>query len=278
MEDLMKRSILVTLFFLVASVAAYGQCSEADKKKLEEYDKAWGDAAVRGDRAALETYYADDFVNMMPTGVQTKAQVIDSQVKQAEKARASAEPQPKVTADNYVITCNGKTATITHRNVITTMTGGKEETRYSRSVHFLENRGGRWQAVSSTGYPLGDGAILLYMEQEWNDADMKHNAAWFERNYADDYTSVGSRKGELTNKAEDIQEVKTSKMTLELAELSELSARVEGNTAVVTGVNHVKGKDEKGNAFDRMVRFTDTYIKRDGRWLVWATQGTEIKK
>jgi ketosteroid isomerase-like protein len=274
----MKRSIITTIFFLVTAVAAYGQCSDADKKKLEEFDKAWGDAATRGDRAALEKFYADDFVNLMPTGVQTKAQVIDTQVKQAEKARASAETQPKLTHDYYVITCNGKTATITHRNVVTTMTGGKEQTQYSRSVHFLENRGGRWQAVSSTGYPLGDGAILMYMEQEWNDADMKNDAAWFERNYANDYTSVGSRTGALTNKAEDIQEVKTRKMTLELAELSELSARVEGNAAVVTGVNHVKGKDEKGIAFDRMVRFTDTYIKRDGRWLVWATQGTEIKK
>jgi hypothetical protein len=32
----------------------------------------------------------------------------------------------------------------------------------------------------------------------------------------------------------------------------------------------------KGAAFDRKVRFTDTFVKRDGRWLVWATQGTAI--
>jgi hypothetical protein len=43
-------------------------------------------------------------------------------------------------------------------------------------------------------------------------------------------------------------------------------------------VNHVKGKDDKGVAFDRWIRFTDTFVKRDGRWLVWATQGTEVKK
>ena len=53
---------------------------------------------------------------------------------------------------------------------------------------------------------------------------------------------------------------------------------MEGNTGIVTGVNHVKGRDEKGAAFDRWVRFTDTFVKRDGRWLVWATQGTEVKK
>ena len=55
------------------------------------------------------------------------------------------------------------------------------------------------------------------------------------------------------------------------------SKRVDGNAAVVTGINHVRGKDDKGVAFDRRTRFTDTFIKRDGRWLVWATQGTLIQ-
>lgn len=274
----MKQILVVACLFLAASLQAYGQCSEADRKKLEEFDRAWGDAAQRGDRTYLETVYADDFVNMSPAGVQTKAQVIDNQMKQADKARAGSQPQPKLAHDYYVITCNSKTATITHRNMVTTMAGGKEETAYSRSVHFLENRGGRWQAVSSTAYPLDDAAILMYIEQEWNDADMKHDFAWFERNYADDFSGVSSRKGALTNKAEDVQEVKTTKAITELAELSELNTRVEGNAAVVTGVNHVKGKDEKGNSYDRRIRFTDTYVKRDGRWLVWATQGTEIQK
>jgi ketosteroid isomerase-like protein len=45
---------------------------------------------------------------------------------------------------------------------------------------------------------------------------------------------------------------------------------------IVTGINEVKGKDEQGQAFSRRTRFTDTYIKRDGRWQVWATQGTLI--
>jgi len=36
-------------------------------------------------------------------------------------------------------------------------------------------------------------------------------------------------------------------------------------------------KDEQGKAFDRRTRFTDTFIKRDGRWQVWATQGTVIQ-
>jgi ketosteroid isomerase-like protein len=70
--------------------------------------------------------------------------------------------------------------------------------------------------------------------------------------------------------------MKDNKTVLDVLELSDLDARVDGNAAIVTGVNHVRGKDDKGVAFDRRTRFTDTFIKRDGRWQVWATQGTLI--
>jgi ketosteroid isomerase-like protein len=112
------------------------------------------------------------------------------------------------------------------------------------------------------------------MEREWNDADLARDYAWHERNYSDDFSGISSRTGALSTKSEDIASSK--KGTLTSAKLSELDVRVEGNTAVVTGINHVTGTDDKGAAFDRNVRFTDTFVKRDGRWLVWATQGTSI--
>lgn len=274
----MKHTMLAAFLFFIASVEVHAQCSDADRKKLEEFDKAWGDASVRGDRAYLENVLADDFMSVSPAGTQTKAQTIDMQVKQAEQARTSSEKQPKVSHDFYNIACTPRTATITHRNVMTTMVEGKERTEYSRSIHFLEKRGNDWKVVSSTGHRLDDGAALLYLEQEWNNADLTRDVAWYEQNFSDDATDIASRTGALSSKSEDIQDLKTTKRVLESAELSETRVRVEGNTGIVTGVNHVKGRDEKGAAFDRWVRFTDTYVKRDGRWLVWATQGTEIKK
>lgn len=274
----MKQIFFATLLVVAISAASYAQCNDADRKKLEAFDKAWGDAAVRGDRAFLENVLADDFMNISPTGTQTKAQTIDMQMKQAEEAKTSTEKQPTVTHDSYVISCTPKTATITHRNIVTSMADGKANTQYSRSIHFLEKRGNDWKAVSSMGHALNDNTALLYMEQEWNDADLARNAGWYEKNFADDATNISARTGALSSKTQDIQDMKTSKRTMESAELSETRVRVEGNTGIVTGVNHVKGHDDKGAAFDRWVRFTDTYVKRDGRWLVWATQGTDIKK
>lgn len=272
----MKRIFAISLLMIAAATIALGQCSDADKKKLEEFDRAWGDAGVRGDRAFLQNVYADDYAGIAAAGMVTKAQALDDAVRQAERDRANPNAA-KVTHDYYMITCTPNSATITHRNVITDKAGGKERTFYSRSIHVLEKRADRWQVVSNAGHPLNDGGVLLYMEHEWNDASKRKDVAWFERNYADDASDISSRTGALHSKAEEIASMKTDKIVLESLELSDLDVRVEGNTAIVTGINNVKGRDEQGQPFTRRTRFTDTFIKRDGRWQVWATQGTLIQ-
>ncbi len=273
----MKRIFAITLLTVATAIIGFGQCSDADKKKLEEFDRAWGDAGERGDRVFLQNVFADDYVGIAPAGMLTKAQALDDAVKQAERNKTNPQNANKVTPDFYMITCTPNSATITHRNVVTSRAGGKERTFYTRSVHVLERRGDRWQVVSNAGHPLNDGGVLLYMEHEWNDASKRKDVSWFERNYADDASDISSRTGALHSKAEEIASMQTDKTVLESLELSDLDVRVEGNTAIVTGINHVKGRDEQGQPFARRTRFTDTFIKRDGRWQVRATQGTLIQ-
>jgi ketosteroid isomerase-like protein len=224
----------------------------------------------------LQNVFADNYVGLSPAGMLTKTQAIDAAVKQADRDKANPQEAAKVSHDYYMISCTPVSATITHRNVITEKTGGKDWTFYTRSVHFLERNGDHWLVVSNAGQPLNDEGVLLYMEQEWNDASKTGEVAWLERNYASDASDISSRTGVLHSKSEEIASSKSSKQVLESLELSDLNARVEGNAAIVTGVNRVKGRDEQGQAFDRKTSFTDTYVKRDGRWQVWATQGTLI--
>jgi ketosteroid isomerase-like protein len=271
----MKR-ILATIFLVIAaSTFAFGQCSDADKQKLEAFDRAWGEAGQRGDQAFLQNVYADDYMNPSPAGVLTKTQAIENAVNGAARNKTNPNPD-RTTHDYYIINCTPNTATITHRNVITTKVGGKEEIFYTRSAHFLEKRGSDWKVVGDAGGPLNDAGQLLYMEREWNDASKNRDMAWFERNYAEDATDISGRTGELHTKAEELVSMKNDKTVLESLVLSDMNVRIEGNTAVVTGINHVRGRDDKGKAFDRRSRFTDVFVKRDGRWLVLATQGTLI--
>src|SRR4026208_1321289 len=146
----MKRVLAVSLLIIAAATIAFGQCSDADKKKLEDFDRAWGEASVHGDRAFLQNVYADNYMGLSAIGAQDKAQTVDSAVRQAERDKTNPN-LAKVTHDSYMITCTPNSATITHRNVITEKVGGKEETFYSRSVHVLERRGDGWQVVSNAG-------------------------------------------------------------------------------------------------------------------------------
>ena len=272
------RSVLIGAILTVAaaSSAIAQECTNAEKARLQAFDKSWGDAATSGDRAQLQTVYAADYYGATLNGTEDKTSAVDAAVTAAERTRASGKSAPLTTYDNYIITCTPVTAVITHRNTTATSMNGHDDTSYSRSVHFMEKRAGRWQVVGNAGHPLTEANVLLYLENDWNEASKKKDVAWFERNYAADASDVLSRNGTLQTKSEAIASMKTDKTVLESLDLSEMSPRVEGNAAIVTGVIRVRGRDEQSKAFDRRVRFTDTFIKRDGRWQVWASQGTLI--
>lgn len=268
------RVILMAGVLISASVTpAFAQCPDAEVKKLEEFDRAWSEATSKGDRAALATFVADNFTGITPTGLTSKTELIDGAVRAAEKAKTS--PTPKAVYDHYLIGCTPTTATITHRNALTETEGGKEQTSYSRSVHVLEKRGDRWQVVSNAGHPLAESTALLYLERDWNQAEMKGDTAWFERMLTSDYTGVDGRTGKTSSKAENIADIKTN--TTDSANLSGLDVRLKGDTAVITGLSHNKGKDGKGAAFDRTIRFTDVWVKRDGKWQVLSSHGSDVK-
>ncbi|MGI8498476.1 MAG: nuclear transport factor 2 family protein [Gemmatimonadaceae bacterium] len=89
------------------------------------------------------------------------------------------------------------------------------------------------------------------MEREWNDALLKHDASWFERNDAFDASDISSRTGAIMTKAQAVADARTDKTDFQSLTLSDLTVRVEGNTAVVTGVNHEVGRDAQGKPSPR---------------------------
>ena len=272
----MKHIFVMFVVTFAFAGYAFGECSQSDKKALEAFDRAWSDAGVKGDRAALMAIYADDYAGL--PDAQNKTQTIEATMATFERVRANPSMADKISHDNYMITCTPASAVITHRNIVTVKNGagGKEETFWTRSVHFLEKRGGKWQVVGNAGNGLDEYATLAYMEMDWSNAEVKRDTSWFERNFAADYSGISSRTAKLSTKAEEIAGYKNDKNVTESAESTDMNIRIEGNTGVVTGVYRTKGRDEKGQPFDRRIRYTDTYIKRDGRWQVWASQGTLI--
>ena len=268
----MRNIITIILVLAFAALSVSAECSESDRKALEKFDKDWGSASQNGDRTALNAIYADDYRNIF--GTETKAVAINNAIAQADRDKANPGKAAKITYGHYMITCTPNSATITHRNTIWVPAGtnGGPETLYSRSVHVLEKRNGRWQVVTNAGHGLDDQMELGYLQMDWIDAMKDRNATWYEKNLAPDYITANFMTGDVLDKKGAVEFIRTNKTKFDSAEILDMDIRVNGNTAVITGVGHGVGTDPNGERFERKVRFMDTVVKRDGKWMPIASQ------
>ena len=116
---------------------------------------------------------------------------------------------------------------------------------------------------------------LVQLERDWCTAQLKKDAGLLGRILADDYTGVG-RLGKKRTKAEELTELTDKTSTTTSCVDNDVKVRVYGDAAVVTGRASRAGT-EKGSAFkDREFLWTDTFIKKDGRWQCVASQSTSI--
>jgi ketosteroid isomerase-like protein len=115
---------------------------------------------------------------------------------------------------------------------------------------------------------------LIRLENEWNNAWVNRNIAIFDRIEADDYfmTSDG---GNIITKAQDIAAVESGEDVATSVVSDEFKVRVYGDAAVVTYRMAVTGQ-YKGKDNSDQFRWTDTWIKEDGRWQVVAAHQSRI--
>ncbi len=271
----MKSILLVGFLLIFTTVNGWSQCSDSAKKELEAFDREWGRASLAGERDKMMAIYADDYSSVANSETKTSAIAGAMADYEAEKIKPSGI---KTTHEHYVIACTPATATISHRNTTWTpgVGDGKATSSFSRSVHVLEKRGGRWQVVSNAGGSLDDYATLRYLDQDFNDAIFKRDKGWFEHNYSPIFGSVSSSSARVMSRSADIEDTINDKSKYDIVESTETQIRIDGGTAIVNGVFRMKGTNESGVATDRRIRYTDTWIKRDGRWQVLASAGTTI--
>ena len=104
----MKTILAITILIITASTFAFGQCGDAEKKALEAFDLAWEAAGQRGDRAYLESTFADDFVAL--PAMTGKKETIDNILRRAERNKANPNLADTVISDNYIVSCTPNTA------------------------------------------------------------------------------------------------------------------------------------------------------------------------
>ncbi len=126
---------------------------------------------------------------------------------------------------------------------------------------------------------LGDASVsstIRRLEKAWEAAIREHDASIVSQLLADEFvgTSVTGRVG---SKSKVLSEIRRDKNVYKTAEISGMSVRTESdNIAVITGVTRESGTTSDGKRFSSSRRFTDTWVKRAGKWRCIASQATQL--
>lgn len=112
------------------------------------------------------------------------------------------------------------------------------------------------------------------LETERAAAVVKGDVATLDKETSDDYTFI-SANGQMSDKSQTLNSIKSGDTKLTADDLSDLRVRVYGDTAVVTGKADVKGTVRGQNAPGQIL-FTRVYVKKYGRWHSVAFQQTKV--
>jgi uncharacterized protein (TIGR02246 family) len=112
------------------------------------------------------------------------------------------------------------------------------------------------------------------LDSERSQAIVRGDTATIERIYADDYSAVNT-SGAVRNKAQAIADHKSGALKIESQSFDNVSVRVYGDAAVITGVVTQKGQD-KGKDISGQSRFTRVYVKRNGQWRIVAAHSSRV--
>ncbi|MBV9959959.1 MAG: nuclear transport factor 2 family protein [Acidobacteria bacterium] len=116
---------------------------------------------------------------------------------------------------------------------------------------------------------------LIALNQELIDALARGDRAAVDRIYAPEFVRTTVQGGLLT-KAQALDSIKAPADGVKITyESKEIQVFDYGNAAVLAylSIRHTENKGEKS---DFLYRVTDTFIKRDGRWLKVASAGTPV--
>ena len=110
-----------------------------------------------------------------------------------------------------------------------------------------------------------DSAALIKLEDDWARALVRRDTAAFQRLLAPGFVSS---ENDVTMSREDVlRGIVAGPDTVTAAANEDVKVHRFGTPALVTGWLVVRGRGSSG-AFERRYRYTDTWMKRGGRWQI----------
>jgi len=129
-------------------------------------------------------------------------------------------------------------------------------------------------AIAQQNTESSDKSMILALESAWNQAEIHHDANAAAALMADTFISI-DHHGALLNKAQYLAGIKDTSFSPQEISNSDTSVYLYGDTAIVSSAYRTKGMDNS-KPFVHRGRFTDTWIRRNGKWQCIADQETLI--
>jgi ketosteroid isomerase-like protein len=114
------------------------------------------------------------------------------------------------------------------------------------------------------------------LNRQWMQAYAKRDLDFLEKHMSDDYVGTFPDGTVLDRKGE-IEAVKSGAVSISEMTPKEMTVRVYGNAAVITGQSHIEAI-VAGQAMSADFRFTDVWIVQEGLWRAVASQVTRIER
>jgi ketosteroid isomerase-like protein len=119
-----------------------------------------------------------------------------------------------------------------------------------------------------------DQQILIKLEQSWNEAFYQKDVAFIETILADEFIAT-YEDGSRGDKAKELALAAEFNQQVESAIQDEFTVKVYRDTAVVWFTLRMVGI-RQGQRAELVLRYTDVWIMRDGRWQCVSTQSTRL--
>ena len=116
---------------------------------------------------------------------------------------------------------------------------------------------------------------ITELEHQLAKAWVEGDRAFIEALLAPDW-SVTDPSGQILTKQQVIEETfGSADRTIDSLTVDDLQVRTFGDTAIATGRTRASGSYQ-GRVASVVLRFTDVFVRRDGRWQIVASHGSTV--
>src|ERR1700758_872678 len=124
-------------------------------------------------------------------------------------------------------------------------------------------------AQVSTPGDESQSARLVTLEHMWNEAQVNRDSRALQALIADRFVNT-EYDGDVSDREQFLADIRDPQFKPAFANIQDLKVNFYRDTPIVTGVYHTKGS-YNGKPYDHLGRFTDTWVRDDGKWLCVAS-------